>query len=86
MAGFERLQNEDFKSAATLVSDGGSASQLLNDVKVYLTALALNKTLYQAIVDGDLSGGGGSTDFNKIVTADGNVVVDDTSGNVVYIA
>lgn len=56
MAG--KIQNEDIKSASELVSAGGTAAQLPNDDKTYLTALGLNKTLKQAIIDGDLSGGG----------------------------
>lgn len=86
MAGFERIQNEDIKSESTLIADGATAASLPHDSKVYVTALSLNKTLYQAIVDGDLSGGGGGSDFNKIVTHLGDVVVDDDTGNVVYIA
>lgn len=57
MAG--KLQHEDHKSLAELTGAGGSASQLLNDTKIYVTALGLNKQLSQAIIDGDLSGGGG---------------------------
>lgn len=57
MAG--RLQNEDSKTLAELTGAGGSASQLLNDTKIYVTALSLNKQLSAAITDGDLSGGGG---------------------------
>jgi hypothetical protein len=57
MAG--KLQNEDFKTEAELTGAGGSASQLLNDTKVYVTASGINKTLYDAIVDGDIGGGGG---------------------------
>lgn len=56
MAG--KIQNEDIKSAAELVSAGGTAAQLPNDIKIYITALSLNKSLYQAIVDGDIGGGG----------------------------
>lgn len=61
MAG--RIQNEDLKSVAELTAGGGTAAQLPNDDKVYLTALALNKTLKQAIIDGDLSGGGSTQTF-----------------------
>lgn len=57
MAG--RIQNEDIKSAAELVSGGGTAAQLPNDDKVYVTASGINKTLKQAIIDGDITGGGG---------------------------
>ena len=56
-----KIQDSDIKSAADLISAGGTAAQLPNDTKVYVTANSLNKTLYQAITDGDLSGGGTST-------------------------
>lgn len=57
MAG--RIQNEDVKTLAELTGAGGSASQLINDTKIYVTANALNKQLSQAITDGDIGGGGG---------------------------
>ena len=56
-----KLQNEDFKSAAQLVSGGGTAAQLLNDTKIYVTARSLNKSLFQAITDGNIGGGGGGS-------------------------
>lgn len=49
-----RLQNEDIKSSAELIADGGTASQLPNDDKIYVTANSLNKTLKQAILDEDI--------------------------------
>lgn len=57
-----KLQNEDFKSLSELTGAGGSASQLLNDTKIYLTANGLNKQLSAAITDGSI-GGGGSTNL-----------------------
>lgn len=56
MAG--RIQNEDIKSSAELVSAGGTAAQLPNDTKAYVTAKSINKTLFQAITDGDIGGSG----------------------------
>lgn len=52
MAG--KIQNEDIKSSAEIVADGGTASQLPNDTKIWVTANGINKTLYQAIVDEDI--------------------------------
>jgi len=49
MAG--RIQNEDLKSVAELTGAGGTAAQLPNDTKIYVTALGINKTLNQAIID-----------------------------------
>lgn len=53
-----KIQNDDVKSLAQLTGAGGSASQLINDTKIYVTAKGLNKQLSQAIVDEDLGGGG----------------------------
>lgn len=47
-----KLQNADFKTEADL----GAASRLLNDTKIYISGLSINKTLDQAIVDGDIGG------------------------------
>lgn len=52
-----KLQNEDFKTEAEITGAGGSASQLLNDTKIYVTALSLNKTLDDAITAGDFASG-----------------------------
>jgi hypothetical protein len=54
-----KIQNEDIKSEADLIADGGTAAQLPSDTKVYVSALSLNKTLFQAITDGDIGGGSG---------------------------
>lgn len=59
-----RIQNEDIKSAAELVAAGGTAAQLPNDTKVYVTANSYNKTLAQAIIDGDLGGSGLDSSFD----------------------
>lgn len=72
MAG--KLQNEDHKSLAELTGAGGSASQLLNDTKIYVTGLSLNKQLSQAIIDGDFAGGGASTDY-------GMTTINSSAGN-----
>lgn len=49
-----RIQNEDIKSSAQLISGGGTAAQLPNDDKIYVTANGINKTLKQAIIDEDI--------------------------------
>lgn len=92
MAG--KIQNEDIKSSAELVSAGGTAAQLPNDDKVYVTANSLNKTLKQAIIDGDLAAGGvgynyiangtadiGTTGWATYADAAGTVPVDGTGGS-----
>lgn len=68
-----RLQNEDHKSLTQLTAAGGSASQLLNDSKVYVTANSINKQLSQAIIDGDIGGAaGGPVNLILNPTADVN--------------
>lgn len=71
MAG--KIQNEDIKTAAELVSAGATAASLPNDDKVYVSALSINKTLKQAIIDGDI-GTGASTAY-------GLATVDISAGN-----
>lgn len=78
-----KIQNEDVKG----VADVTSPSSLINDDKIYVTASSLNKTLKQAVIDGDLSGGGGgaldvaSYTANQTLTGSNDVVlVDGTSG------
>jgi len=56
MAG--RLQNEDHKTKAEIIAAGGTAAQLLNDTKVYVTANSINDTLDQAIISGQIGSGG----------------------------
>lgn len=80
MAG--KIQNEDVKTEAELVSAGGTAAQLINDSKIWISALGLNKTLDDAIVAGDIGGGGGYAvvEINSNVTlASGNSNHVDTS-------
>ena len=50
-----KIQDADVKS----VSDVTSPSSLINDTKIYVSANSINKQLSQAIVDGDIGGGGG---------------------------
>lgn len=53
-----KLQNEDFKTEAEITGAGGTKSQLPNDDKIYVTADSINKTLKEAIQDGDIGSGG----------------------------
>lgn len=55
-AGF--IQNEDVKSVADVVAGGGTASQTVNDTKIYITAKGLDEQLSAAITNGDIGGGG----------------------------
>lgn len=54
-----KLQKQDFKTEAELVSLGSSAVDLLNDTQIYVTANSINKTLDDAITDGDIGSGSG---------------------------
>lgn len=77
MAG--KLQNEDFKSKAELQAAGGNENQLLNDTKIYVTSNGINKTLDQAILDGDIGGGGvGGVDIMSSDIADRSKLADYT--------
>ena len=67
MAG--KLQNADFKTLSELTGAGGSASELLNDTKIYVTANSLNKQLSQAISDGDIGGSGSKNYFSGAVAS-----------------
>lgn len=51
-----KIQNEDVKTLTELTNAGGTAAQLINDTKIYVTANSLNKQLSAAITAGDLSG------------------------------
>ena len=79
MAG--KIQNEDIKSAADLVAAGGTAAQLPNDTKVYMTANGINDTLYNAVVAGKIGSGGGGS-FNYI--SNGNFETGATTGWATY--
>ena len=86
-----RLQNEDHKSEAELISSGGAKSQLLNDTKIYVTSGGINKTLDDAITDGDIGGGGSgllidiTTKSASYTVLDGDgfttILVDDTTSD-----
>lgn len=51
-----KIQNEDVKSLSDLTGAGGSAAQLINDSKIYVTANGLNEQLSAAITNGDIGG------------------------------
>jgi len=67
MAG--KIMNADIQSVSELTAKGATAAELPNDDKVYVTALSINKTLKQAIVDGDIGGGGSTSPTIQIFTA-----------------
>jgi len=71
MAG--KIQRQDVKTEAELVGAGATKADLINDTQIYVTATGINKTLDDAIVDGDLGGGGGGiTDMTlQVFTSSG---------------
>lgn len=80
-----KIQNEDIKSSAQLIAAGGSASQLPNDTKIYITANSINKTLNQAIIDQDIGGAAGGpvnliTNSTADVNGNGAVAYADAAG------
>lgn len=92
------LQNEDFKTEAQITGAGGTASQLLNDSKIWVTGNSINKTLDDAIVDGDIGGGGSGINYitngdfkanangwNTYKDADQATPVDGTSGTALGV-
>lgn len=76
-----KIQNEDIKSSSELVAAGGTAAQLPNDTKIYVTANSINKTLSQAIIDGDIGGGGAYIVYDSTaqdITGSGTITVSGT--------
>lgn len=57
MAG--KIQKEDIKTEAELISAGATKASLPQDTQVYMTALGINDTLYNAVLAGLVGGGGG---------------------------
>lgn len=54
-----KIQKQDVKTLAQLTGAGASASDLINDTQIYVSANSINKQLSQAITDGDIGGGAG---------------------------
>ena len=93
-----KIQNADVKTAADLTGAGGTIAELINDTKIYVSADSLNKSLFDAIEDGDLSGGGSSSglaasgvtsvkssNYTVLSGDNGKVIPVDTSGGSVSI-
>jgi hypothetical protein len=71
MAG--RLQNEDHKSAAELVSAGGTAAQLINDTKIYSSVLT--EQLSAALTSGDIANKSTITTKGDLAVSNGTTLV-----------
>ena len=56
-----RIQNEDVKSLSEVTAAGGTAANLINDTKIYVTANGINTQLSTAISNGVVGGGGGGS-------------------------
>lgn len=81
-----RLQNQDFKTEAQLISGGATAASLLNDTKVYVTALSINKTLDDAILDGDIGGGATINDTNQAIAGGGTITIGTGKDRVLHVS
>jgi hypothetical protein len=77
MAG--KIQGADVKTEAELVAAGATKSSLINDTQIYVTATGINKTLDDAITDGDIGGGGGGSNlsYRVVTTTDTATTSDD---------
>jgi hypothetical protein len=73
-----KIQNEDVKSLSELTAAGGTAAQLINDSKVYVTANNVNQQLSTAIANG-LIGGSGTKNYLS-GAANGTFEQNSTSG------
>jgi len=61
--GAGQIQNENVKSLSELTAAGGSASQLINDTKIYVTANGINSQLSSAITTGQIGGSSGGKNY-----------------------
>lgn len=75
--GAGKIMDSDVKSEADILAAGGTKSQLINDAKIYVTANSINKTLDDAITDGDIGGGSSPVPLTKgqLITHDGTTYV-----------
>lgn len=53
-----KIQGADVKTEAELVTAGATKTSLIRDTQIYVTGNSINKTLDDAIIDGDIGGGG----------------------------
>lgn len=58
-----KIQKQGIKTEAEIISAGGAVSDLPNDSQIYVTANSINKTLDDAIIDGDIGSSGGTTGY-----------------------
>lgn len=70
MAG--KIQGADIKTEAELITAGATKSSLPRDTQIYVSANSINKTLDQAIIDGDIGSGGGGGAASAIRLHTGN--------------
>jgi hypothetical protein len=58
-----KIQRQDIKTETDLTNAGAPISSLPGDDQVYVAANSINKTLRQAIIDGDIGGGAGGINY-----------------------
>lgn len=76
-----KLQGADIKNSTEIVSAGATIAQLPTDDQIYVSASSINKTLKQAIIDGDI--GGGAMPTSQIFTSGSGTYT--TPANTKYI-
>jgi hypothetical protein len=64
-----KIQKQDIKTVAELTSAGATAADLPNDDQIFVSALNINKTLKDAITEGNIGGGGGELNFLQLSNA-----------------
>lgn len=79
-----KIQRQDIKTEAELATAGAPASSLPGDDQVYVAANSINKTLRQAIIDGDIGGGAGGINYilngSALANTDGWATYADAAG------
>jgi len=64
-----KIQNEDVKTLTEITYAGGTAAQLINDSKIYVTAQGINEQLSSAIENGRIGGAGAGGGVNLLATS-----------------
>ena len=71
-----KIQRQGVKTDTQIVAGGGLISDLINDNQIYVSANSLNKTLKNAIIDGDIGGGSVSMSSQTSLSNGGTITQD----------
>jgi len=58
-----KIQGKGVKNSTEIVSSGGTIADLITDDQIYASGNSINKTLKQAIIDGDIGGASAPSAF-----------------------